>query len=88
MALLTPDMRRALGEFTVDEYKKGRGENAVPVTKMKIKMADKLRALEMLGKHLGIFTDVVRVDGDADLIERLLAGRRRVGEEESESEVE
>ena len=82
MALLTPDMRRALGEFTVDEYTKGRGPNAVPVTKMKIKTVDKLRALEMLGKHLNLFTDTIKIEGDADLINRLYAGRERVGAEE------
>ena len=29
-----------------------------------IRMADKLKALELLGKHLGMFTDNVRLTGD------------------------
>ena len=32
----------------------------------KYKWADKLRALEMLGKHLGMFTDKVHVEGTVD----------------------
>lgn len=32
-----------------------------------IKMADKVRALELLGKHLGLFTDRVDLSGDLDL---------------------
>ena len=29
-----------------------------------IRMADKLKALELLGKHFGMFTDNVRLSGD------------------------
>ncbi len=32
-----------------------------------IKLADKLKALELLGKHLGMFTDKLELDADMDL---------------------
>lgn len=40
----------------------------------KYKWADKLRALEMLGKHLGMFTDKVHVEGSVDTGADKLAG--------------
>ncbi|HOV68837.1 MAG TPA: terminase small subunit [Clostridia bacterium] len=33
-------------------------------TEREIRFADKLRALELLGKHLGMFTENVRISGD------------------------
>ena len=71
---LTPDIRAAIGEV-------GSGGG-----KIKVKTADKLRALELLGKYLGLFTDRIKIEGDQDLIERLYAGRKRVGESEDGSE--
>lgn len=86
MNKMTPSLRAALGEFTVDSYNEGRGENKKVVKKMRVKLADKLRALEMLGKHLGLFADRIKLEGDADLIERLYAGRKRVGAPQEEEE--
>lgn len=40
----------------------------------KYKWADKLRALEMLGKHLGMFTDKVHVEGTVETGADKLAG--------------
>ena len=37
-------------------------------TEREIRMCDKVRALELLGKHLGMFTDNVRVDGAVPVI--------------------
>jgi phage terminase small subunit len=37
-----------------------------------------LKALELIGKHLGMFKERVVVDAEDDLIERLREGRRRV----------
>jgi len=36
-------------------------------TERETKLSDKLRALELLGKHLGIFTDKVDLNTDMDL---------------------
>ena len=32
----------------------------------KVRLADKLRALELIGKHLGMFSDRIKVSGDAE----------------------
>lgn len=37
-------------------------------TEREIRMCDKVRALELLGKHLGMFTENVRVDGAVPVI--------------------
>ncbi|MCL1598416.1 MAG: terminase small subunit [Actinomycetia bacterium] len=42
-----------------------------------VKVVDKLRALEMLGKHLRLFADVVEHRGVDDLMKRLVEGRER-----------
>ena len=34
------------------------------IVEREVKLSDKLRALEMMGKHLGMFTDQVRLTGD------------------------
>jgi phage terminase small subunit len=39
----------------------------------------RLKAYELLGRHLKMFTDKVEFDVDDLLIERLLAGRKRAG---------
>lgn len=53
-----------------------RHRNAVGVTR-KVKLWDKLKALEMLGKHLKLFTDVHEHHVTADLADRLKAARER-----------
>lgn len=79
---LTPSMRAAIGNFSVDEYVEGRGDDKALRKKVKIQMHDKLRALEMLGKHLGMFKDKVEVSADQNLINLLNEGRARVAREE------
>lgn len=58
------EVRRALAGVEVDELFEGRGDERqqVGVTR-KIKMNDKLRGLEMLGKHLRLFTESVELSG-------------------------
>jgi len=52
----------------------------VKITKdgMEMKIHDKTRALELLGRHLGLFTDKLEVSGTVNLATRLAAARRRV----------
>lgn len=57
---LTRDQAAALAEITVEDFLDGRGDDAREVRRVKIKLADKKGSLELLGKHLGLFTD--RVD--------------------------
>ena len=42
----------------------GRGEDARDVKRTRFKLADKKAALESIGRHLGMFTDKIKVGGD------------------------
>lgn len=39
-----------------------------PITEREVKTYDKLRALELLGKHLGMFTDKVKMEGAVPVV--------------------
>ena len=60
---LTRDQAAALVEVTVEDFKDGRGSDARDVRRVKFKLADKLGALEKLGKHIGMFKDKVELSG-------------------------
>ena len=78
---ISPALRRAIMVVDVDEEMSGRGENASPVKKIKIRTSDKLKALDMLAKVLGIYAaEKMEVSGDADLVKRINEGRFRVEE--------
>ena len=55
---MTRDQAAAISEIQVDEYMEGRGEEARPVKKVKLKFHDKRAALMDIGKHLGMFREV------------------------------
>ena len=76
LSKMTPALRTALSGFETDKF----GD----VVKMKIKLSDKLRALEMLARHLGLFNDKLELAGEISLEERLQAGRQRMNEEEND----
>ena len=42
----------------------GRGDDARDVKRTRFKLADKKAALESIGRHLGMFTDKIKVGGD------------------------
>jgi phage terminase small subunit len=52
-----PDLAAAVQEVTVDEYTEGRGDQAREVKRVKFKLSDKRGSLELLGKHLKLWTD-------------------------------
>jgi phage terminase small subunit len=54
---LTSEQKAALAEVTVESYVDGRGKDAQMVKKIKFKLADKLAALDKLGRHLGMFKE-------------------------------
>jgi phage terminase small subunit len=75
------DTRRALVGIEVDEIWDGYGEDRtqIGVTK-KVKFADKIRALELLGKHLELFTEKVKHSADSSFAEMLKEARARVAD--------
>ena len=46
---------------------------------IKVRLWSKEKALELVGKHLGILTDRLEVAAGADLLDRLVAARKRTG---------
>ena len=65
----------AIQEVTVDEYTEGKGEDAREVRRTKFKLADKRGSLELLGKHLKLWTDrhELKLDTLTELTDEQLA---------------
>ena len=76
---MSPELQKSLSTLTIDEYTQGRGAGAQKMKKIKVQQADRLRALEMLGKILGMFTEKVEVSVESNLIAKRHEGRSRVG---------
>ena len=62
-------VRRSLAGIETVEIMVGSGDDAVPAQIRKVKLADRVRALELLGKHLAMFTDKVDVTLPTWLVE-------------------
>lgn len=79
------DTRRAICGVDVTELFEGLGDkrNQVGYAK-KIKLTDKTKALEQLGRHLKMFTDKVEVSASDELIAKLMEGRKRAAARKSE----
>jgi len=75
---LNDDLRRAIGGLDITKETEGRGKNKIEMQKLKIRTSDKLRALELLLRHLGLSKEKMVVEGEVSLVERLNAGRARV----------
>jgi len=67
---LTRDQAAALVQVDVEDFKDVRSEDARDVRKVRFKLADKLGALELLGKTLGMYIDRKEV-GEPGEFERL-----------------
>ena len=74
---LTREQSAAIQEVTVDEYVEGKGKHARKVKRTKLKLVDKIRSLELLGKHLKLFTERVEVTGMAGLADAIAEARKR-----------
>ena len=55
LSRLTSKQAAAVQEVMVDEFVEGRGQNKREVRRVRIKLADKEKALRDLAKHLGLF---------------------------------
>ena len=76
----TQEQLAAIGEYTVETYKEGRGADAVTVKRARIKTHGKLEALNMLMKYHNAYKDSL-ANGDNDVVAILLEGRKRMGDE-------
>jgi phage terminase small subunit len=77
---LSRDQMAALTELQVEDYTDGRGDNSRDVRRVKIKLADKKAALELLGRHLKLFTDKVDLTSDGKQLKSLTSERSRLEE--------
>ena len=57
MSTLTREQAAAIQSVDVETYTEGKGEDARPVKRVRLKLADKKGPLELLGKHLKLFND-------------------------------
>lgn len=78
---MTPALRRAISKFTVDSYTEGRGANSQKVKRVQINVSDKLKALELLVRHLGLSKEKqsLEISGEVSMVEALQRGRSRAG---------
>jgi hypothetical protein len=78
LTLIDEDTAAAMGECTIETFTDGRGSNAREVKRVRIKLLNKLDAIEKMMKHYGLFEK--DQEGGFNMIEAILAGRRRAGE--------
>lgn len=69
----------AVGEITVETYFEGKGADAQEVKRVRLKPWNKLDALVQLLRHTGQSRERQPLDGVGPLVDRILAGQRRVG---------
>lgn len=85
---MTPELRSAITGWTVDEIKSGRGKDAADIKRTKVMTADKLRALEMLTRFLGLSKEKLALEltGEVGMIERIHNARDRARAQDAEPE--
>ncbi len=85
LSKLTRDQATAIEEIVVDRHiyrgRRGRNGNGDEIRRTRFKLIDKTRALELLGKHLKLFTDVHRHTGNISLAERMKRADEEAGDE-------
>lgn len=76
---MTRDQAAAIQELTIDTTGgAGDGERKL-VLRTKLKLAPKREALELLGRHLKLFTDKLEVSGSVTLADAIADARKRAG---------
>lgn len=77
---VTREQAAAIQEVNTETFMVGRGENKREVTVVRVKLWDKPKANELLGKHLKLFTEKLEVSGSVSIADRIAKGRQRVAE--------
>jgi phage terminase small subunit len=80
---ITPVQAAGLADLRIDEYISERGT----IKRTRLKLGAKTRALELLGKHLKLWSDRVEAAHDSTLRERLERARQRVLQGMSDEEL-
>jgi phage terminase small subunit len=78
LSACTPEDIDLLSEATVEVFTKGRGEHPRDIRRIKIKPMDRMKALEALGKHLGMGDKAAN-----DTTDRLAQALREISREGS-----
>lgn len=82
---LSDDDMYCISEITTEEVMSGYGDDAIPVRKTKIKLVDRLKALELAGKHTDVqaYKERLALEGDLNisLSDRLSRAAERIGDE-------
>ena len=62
-------------EYSVEEINRGQGDNRFSVDKLKLKAFDKLRALELVGKHIQVqaFSENSKVEHSGEVVHKSLS---------------
>lgn len=72
------EVRKAIAGVEVFEEYQGTGAEREYIGQTKkLKLWDRPKALEMLGRHLALFNDKLQISGSVTIESRLAAGRRR-----------
>lgn len=88
LSAITHEQAAAIQELTVQTFMEGRGEDAREVRDVRIKLADKTRALELLGKAEKMFTDVVETTTLSDIEREIREARFRRGKVKGEDDAQ
>lgn len=74
---ITRAQASAIQELQIDTYMHGRGEDAREVKSIKMKLAPKTAALELLGKNQKLFVEVMQHENVGDEIAEMTRARQR-----------
>lgn len=74
---ITREQSAAIQELQIDTYMTGKGDTLREVRSMKVKLAPKTAAMELLGKNQKLFTDVLEHANVGDEIEEMRRARER-----------
>lgn len=86
LSKLNQVQQTAIASIETDTYWEGHDDEARQVKKVKLRFHDKIKALELLGKNLKLFTERIEVSAVEGLAEKIAEGRLRAGQEPKQLE--